>query len=1768
MKYLILLLSLILFASCAEKKKEDCIKQSSDGNRTEFLCPKEVPSEEDLVINYISPTIDAGDSKKIDVLLKNNGEFDVFNIEINSPNNCPKIFKKNTECLIQINLSDTHSGDKIFNLQINDMTKKLNVTKKILYKVRSKLPQKINYNLSKIDENNYIIHFFDNFDEYGNLFSGFLKIASDAHMSLMDDTFSNIKLIDSMIDINPYLLVRNPSDEENFFDIKLQTFYDEESNDESLTVLFNREVPYFNTHSISYNVDEDSEKSLVNLPRSNNFSASYQIVQQPSNGVIKNCLFGNEIFDITKCLYKPKNNFFGMDVFKYKAVSETGLLSDVVTVSMIVDNKDDIISNTSLSKQIYAFKNEEINFILTDPINPDGKDLSYNIISNTINGFLSCVNNMCNYKPSNNYIGNDSFTYSLSDGDTIIYENAVIIIKDKIEKKQIEISEMNININEDTPSDILLPEVGLGNKYVLSEVGNNITVSSCDSNSCLLSPKKDFFGNSYFKVKIVNDYAMESDNSMLINVTIDPINDAPKFLSGSTGKIIVTNEPTSILLDNAFDVEGDSLNIVITKMPTNGILNNCSNIQNGMQCLYSNNTTISDYIEYKAIDIHGAESSVFRYYLSFNNPNTPIFMSYTRTINSENRVINFNLESATDFDANDTLRYRIVTTPSKGVLSDCLNLTESDSLSDLSCTFTPDIEPGTYIFKYKAIDTYGAESLPVTVTLNLTTPQTIFGFDKAEVNLSLNEDEQFDFTYTLPNYPVGSEVTYTYDKTNLQGVLDCVANNCRYIPPLNFSGISYVIIKALLNSNERTQKVFFNIKPINDSPAFLSNVMSVSLYEDIETNIPLIKASDVDTPLTNLSYHLVTQPSHGILSNCLGFLNAGADCTYLPYNNYSGTDTFSYKAFDGVSYSEIVTVNLNIDNINDSPVMDMSKSLFFDVNTEEVTYLKFNKIVEFENEPVSINIISSPSLGTILSCDSSGCNYYGSNLGEDSFIISVSDGLLSSINYEVRLNISPKKEIYMNDLYKSEIGSKNLFSLKFQDMFIINTSQDQIMLIDHFGKKQLVTNGNLISSKSTTLNEFIYFLISRNESYFLLKLSPDGNLREFQVQLTDDNAEIYTWDSKIIVKSGNHIGILNEFYTENHDLSTISWLDKSLNNQINDLILSTSNVNVIGDYSGDLYLIIDGLIYKINQMLNISKISDELFSNNVFMLKDKIFAELLNYNKMKVFNLNDDTEYDELLQGKISKFGIFKMYNKTDNLILLINDQIYRYNETLYKTNIKNSSFSVSGNFLYFIKDNKAYIYKDNLNFQEYIVENVKNIVDVEGELFFILNNNTMIDKDYNIVFNYRSADKQLKDNLFLDSRDSAMTFKLLNNSKNLDFKIDYYNSLPYLRGTPPYSLVSSNNCDISFESNNVVLNNCVNSPSSIIYKDINNNQYFLNIKPKTQLGYFKTDFNITIEDTDYFFKGLRFSRIDDSIYLKGEILANNFIKYKEDLIIFSEMIFDISSLTPSIMDYSIIDAIKNENGIYYIKHDNVFSIVHNGNSTNLPIELSNPQLVSNNGDVYIYSDNYIYKYLSNNSIQALYDFGDNSVKNMKFYENKAFVNLQDEIDGLNYNRVIIIDLANDTFVNYSGYNPTTDSSLEDFIFLELDKFFLIGTFELGAEQTFNIHNGLLKTKIIAGDVNVYNLNNHMVLKVENDLKILNFRYKEQEVDNFLYIPKYSTEVDYQVEARSGLVGNCFDKGEYLECEYSGFSINDEITVSVSSGLEELDEIKFNINNE
>jgi uncharacterized repeat protein (TIGR01451 family) len=162
---------------------------------------------------------------------------------------------------------------------------------------------------------------------------------------------------------------------------------------------------------------------------------------------------------------------------------------------------------------------------------------------------------------------------------------------------------------------------------------------------------------------------------------------------------------------------------------------------------------------------------------------------------------------------------------------------------------------------------------------------------------------------------------------------------------------------------------------------------------------------------------LVNGPTHGTLT-----LNADGSFSYIPATNYTGPDSFSYRASDGTTNSGIATVSLTVTPVNDAPV-----AVNDTYSTTEDTPLSVSapgilaNDTDADTNTLTAALVSGPTHGTLtLNADGSFSYTPATNYtGPDSFSYQANDGTTNSGITTVSLTVTPVNDapVAVNDTY-------------------------------------------------------------------------------------------------------------------------------------------------------------------------------------------------------------------------------------------------------------------------------------------------------------------------------------------------------------------------------------------------------------------------------------------------------------------------------------------------------------------------------------------------------------------------------------------------------------------------------------------------------------------------------------------------------------------------------------------------------------------------------
>lgn len=286
----------------------------------------------------------------------------------------------------------------------------------------------------------------------------------------------------------------------------------------------------------------------------------------------------------------------------------------------------------------------------------------------------------------------------------------------------------------------------------------------------------------------------------------------------------------------------------------------------------------------------------------------------------------------------------------------------------------------------------------------------------ADDTYSTNEDQplQVQAPGVLANdrAPEGRPLTCHLESGPTNGVLNLSANGSfTYTPANDFNGpVTFSYIANDGSEDSAVATVTINVASVNDPPVALAQQQI--LNED-ETRYFTLGGTDADGDA--LTYHLMSVTTNGTLGSKPNTANYGPEFYYIPKANFSGTDSFTFKVFDGQVYSGVATVTFTIRAVNDAP-KSFNNSLSVARDIPKTFYLTS---MDVENEALSYTLVQAPAHGTLSGMPSAPTRAQPSvtytpeagYVGPDSFTWKTNDGTqdsnLATVSINVFVNTAP-----------------------------------------------------------------------------------------------------------------------------------------------------------------------------------------------------------------------------------------------------------------------------------------------------------------------------------------------------------------------------------------------------------------------------------------------------------------------------------------------------------------------------------------------------------------------------------------------------------------------------------------------------------------------------------------------------------------------------------------------------------------------------------------
>ena len=635
--------------------------------------------------------------------------------------------------------------------------------------------------------------------------------------------------------------------------------------------------------------------------------------------------------------------------------------------------------------------------VLSNDSDPDGNALTAVLVSNPTQGTLTfSTNGSFIYRPNTNYVGGDSFTYRANDGKTNSNIATVTITVTPLNDPPVA-----RNDQYTTPEDTVLTISATGvlsNDFdadsdaltaIIASQPANGSVTLSTNGSFTYIPNTNFNGTDSFTYHAHD--GKTNSGVATVTIAVTPVNDPPVARNDAytVNENMVLAVTTPGVLANDFDTDGNTLTTILVNGPTNGVLS--LNTNGGF--IYTPNTNYNgaDTFVYRASDgsANSDNAIVSITVLPVNNPPVAKDDQYSTP---EDTVLLIPAPGvlANDADSdNDPLTAILASGPTNGVL--VLN-------SNGGFIYTPNTNfSGVDVFTYSANDGV-TDSLDATVTI------TVAGTNDAPIarNDQYSTLEDTLLVIAAPGVlvndgdPDSDVLTAILATATTNGLLVFNSNGSfTYTPGTNFNGsdaFTYRANDGQLSSDIAT--VTISVTGTNDAP-IAQNDQYVTV-EDTALIIlaPGVLVNDSDADGDTLTAVLANNPTNGTLT-----LNSDGSFGYVPNTNFSGSDSFTYRANDGLLNSAIATVTITVTPVNDPPV---AQDDAYAIGEDTVLTVGTPGVLANDSDPdgntLTAILTAGPSHGTlVLNLDGSFNYTPNTNFnGVETFTYLANDGLTNS----------------------------------------------------------------------------------------------------------------------------------------------------------------------------------------------------------------------------------------------------------------------------------------------------------------------------------------------------------------------------------------------------------------------------------------------------------------------------------------------------------------------------------------------------------------------------------------------------------------------------------------------------------------------------------------------------------------------------------------------------------------------------------------------------
>ena len=587
-----------------------------------------------------------------------------------------------------------------------------------------------------------------------------------------------------------------------------------------------------------------------------------------------------------KIYYTSPNYYSGGDQFNYTILDgHGGYATNQVRVIVTFVNHAPIANNGAFT--LYNTAAPLLNVTAFAYDLDQGDNVHVSAVSAPSHGSAVIQSGLVKYTPATNYIGLDSFIYTVTDTHNTNTTASISLTVKGLPAASV----VTVSVNEESAIliDVLAAATDPNGDSLsiasLSTPGHGTAV--IQAGQALYTPTPYYVGSDSFTYSVTDGTGGNATAS--VQITVLHINHAP--VANNNAAQIYVNSPTTIsVIANDSDYDNDSLTVISATTPSHG-----TTIIQANEALYTPSTDYhgSDSFNYTITDGNGGSASA---QVMVSILQLPFIQPIAATLDeNSNKLINV-LDGSSDANGYNLDLYS-VTTPAHG----------SATIQSGQVLYTPTLYYfGADSFNYtvsNAHNGYSSQIVSITIT-RIDIPPVVADFVQVTpINASVSID-----VLAQASTPQSSTLSILSVETPSNGIANIVSGQISYTPNANYHGqdtFSYTVTDNYNEQNIGNITIFMNTIPV-------ANMDSKNITQNQAQQLDVL-GNDIDDDGDSLTLVSVTPAAHGLVN----IVNNQA--FYIPNTGYVGTDSFNYTVADGYpsGYAN-ATVDLQINAPEDS----------------------------------------------------------------------------------------------------------------------------------------------------------------------------------------------------------------------------------------------------------------------------------------------------------------------------------------------------------------------------------------------------------------------------------------------------------------------------------------------------------------------------------------------------------------------------------------------------------------------------------------------------------------------------------------------------------------------------------------------------------------------------------------------------------------------------------------------------------------------------------